>query len=351
MSSSDENLNGAQLFDRSVNLEEFNTMGVAVNAMRFASITKKEQLLELANTGFFERENWLLFGGGSNILFTAELNRPVLHMEIMGIKLISESDKDVLVQLGAGEEWHSVVEWAVNRKFGGIENLALIPGTTGAAPIQNIGAYGTEISDVFESLEYFDTKTSEFKNIRKEECRFGYRDSIFKHELKGRAIITNITLKLSKSGHTVNSSYSSLKSYLEKKEIKSPSIKDVFEAVVAVRKSKLPDPHLYGNAGSFFKNPIVNQGTHHILQQQYPDMPSYQLNDGTYKIPAGWLIDRAGWRGKKIGNVGCYKNQALVIVNHGGATGREIAAFAKQVQQSVKELFGIDLAPEVNIIN
>lgn len=351
MGTSDGKHSYNQLFKKGVDLSEYNTMGVSAKAQHFLEITDKNQLNHLADSGFFDCENEFLFGGGSNILLKADLNRPVLHMAITGIEVLDESQNEIIVQFGAGEEWHSVVEWAVERNYGGIENLALIPGTTGAAPIQNIGAYGAELSDTFEKLEYFDTETNVFQTLTKEECYFGYRDSIFKRELKGRAIIASVTLKLAKSGHVVNSSYASLKSYLEEKEIYSPGIRDVFDAVVAVRKSKLPDPGLYGNAGSFFKNPVITNEIHQKLKESYPDMPSYQLENSYFKIPAGWLIDYAGWRGKKVGNVGCYENQALVIVNHGGATGKEIFEFAMKVQKSVKDLFSIELVPEVNIID
>ena len=345
------NKNFNQIFLKGVDLSEYNTMGVPARAQRFIEITGKNQLTNLADSGFFHQENWFLFGGGSNILFKTDLNRPVLHMAITGIEILEESDREIKVQFGAGEEWHDVVKWAVKRNYGGIENLALIPGTVGAAPIQNIGAYGAELADVFDQLEYFDTNRKIFQSLTKDECRFGYRDSIFKRELKGRAIITNITLTLAKSGHVIDSSYASLKSYLEKEGVLSPGIKEVYDAVVSVRKSKLPDPALYGNAGSFFKNPITEFEIHQKLKERYPDMPSYQLEDGTYKIPAGWLIDFAGWKGKKIGNVGCYKNQALVIVNFGGATGKEILDFATKVQESVEYQFGIKLVPEVNVID
>lgn len=350
MGKPDEKTSYNQLFRRGVDLTEFNTMGVTVEASRFVKISTKKQLKEFSNRGFFDREDWLLLGGGSNLLFKSDLNRPVLHMGITGTKILDESDGNIKIQFGAGEEWHRVVEWAVHKNYGGIENLALIPGTAGAAPIQNIGAYGVELADVFYELDYFNTETNLFQTLTKEECSFGYRDSIFKHELKKKGIIISVTLNLSKKNHSVNSTYASLKSHLRMKGVESPAIKDIFDAVVAIRKSKLPDPRLYGNAGSFFKNPITDKDFYYQLKERYPDMPSYQLKDGNVKIPAGWLIDRAGWKGKKAGNVGCFENQALVIVNYGGATGKEVAAFAKKVQASVKQNFGIDLVPEVNII-
>jgi UDP-N-acetylmuramate dehydrogenase len=351
MTTSDGNCSYTQMFEKSVDLSDFNTLGVAAKANLFAEITDKFQLTDLAASGFFDHKNWFVFGGGSNVLFKSDLNRPVMRMAISGIQVTDESENEIIVRVGAGEVWHRVVEWAVKRNYGGIENLALIPGTAGAAPIQNIGAYGAELADVFEELEFFDTRTKQFQKLTKEKCEFGYRDSIFKNELKGKAIITSITLRLTNvSSHTVNSSYASLEEYLEKRGIESPKIQDVFDAVVAVRTSKLPDPAMIGNAGSFFKNPVIGLDMHQTLIDNFPEMPSYKLEDESFKIPAGWLIDKAGWKGKKIGNVGCYKNQALVIVNHGGATGKEILEFAGMIQKSVKEKFGIDLVPEVNII-
>jgi UDP-N-acetylmuramate dehydrogenase len=341
-----------QKFETSVDLSDFNTLGVPAKAQLYTEITNKLELAEIAASGLFDHQKWFVFGGGSNVLFKSDLDRPVLRMAITGIEVTNESEIKTDVCIGAGVEWHSVVEWAVERNLGGVENLALIPGTAGAAPIQNIGAYGTELADVFEELEFFDIEKRKFKKLKKHQCRFGYRDSIFKHELKDKAIITSITLGLTPgSRHTVNNSYGSLKQYLEKTNVDSPEIRDIFDAVVAVRNSKLPDPKMLGNAGSFFKNPVVDGDMRQTLADRFPDLPSYTLDDGSYKIPAGWLIDKAGWRGKKIGNVGCYKNQALVIVNYGGATGKEILEFARMIQISVRDKFGIDLMPEVNIID
>ncbi len=350
MTKPDENRSYRQMFCKGVDLSFFNTLGIPANAPLFTEITDKNQLAELAAFGFFDQENWFVFGGGSNVLFKSDLDSAVIRMAITGINVVAESDKEIKVQIGAGEDWHTVVEWAVNRNYGGIENLALIPGTSGAAPIQNIGAYGVELAEVFEELELFNPETKKFQKLAKKECRFGYRDSIFKHELKGKTVITSITLKLKKAGYKVNSSYASLENYLKERGVESPQIKDVFDAVVAVRQSKLPDPELIGNAGSFFKNPVLDYQTHQALKNKYSEMPSFQVEEESYKIPAGWLIEKTGWKGKRIGNVGCYKNQALVIVNHGGASGEEIMKFAGKVQKSVRNKFGIDLVPEVNII-
>jgi UDP-N-acetylmuramate dehydrogenase len=243
-----------------------------------------------------------------------------------------------------------VVRWAVQQNLGGIENLALIPGTTGAAPIQNIGAYGVELESVFDELRAFDMKTGEFVTFSKEECRFGYRDSVFKRELRGRMIVTSVRLKLQPSPHTIVQNYYALKNRFQEEGIENPGIRDVFDAVVAIRSSKLPDPKSLGNAGSFFKNPVVEPELFHRIRQENPKMPSFPAPGGKVKIPAGWLIEQAGWKGRRIGNVGTYKNQALVIVNHGGATGDEIAKHADRIRASVAETFGIELVPEVNII-
>ena len=266
------------------------------------------------------------------------------------IKFLEEISDSVKVEIGAGENWHEFVTWAVKNNFGGIENLALIPGTVGAAPIQNIGAYGVELEQVFDSLELFDMRDGTFKTFEKRDCRFGYRDSVFKQELKGKVIVTSVTLNLTQSNHIIEDSYSSLQSYLKGKDIEKPIIRDIYDAVIDIRTSKLPDPKLIGNAGSFFKNPVIDNNQFERLQSRYNEMPFYKLNDDEVKIPAAWLIEKTGWKGKRIGDVGTYKNQALVIVNHGNATGSEIFSFSKKIQQSVLRKFGIELVPEVNVV-
>src|SRR6056297_1653875 len=271
-------------------------------------------------------------------------------MSIPGIEVQNDKEDEVLVKSGAGVIWHDLVTYCVNRDFGGIENLALIPGTVGAAPIQNIGAYGVELRDSFHGLKAFVPETGVIKEFSVNECNFGYRDSIFKNDLKGEVIITEVTLRLQKSPHKIEDSYYALREYFQANEITEPTIKDVYDAVVAIRESKLPNPELIGNAGSFFKNPIVKSSVYQKLKAEYSNMPSFEAGNGKIKIPAGWLIEQAGWKGKKVGNVGTYKNQALALVNHGGATGEEIYQHAMNIHESVKEKFGIELAPEVNVI-
>ncbi|MDR9365197.1 MAG: UDP-N-acetylmuramate dehydrogenase [Balneolaceae bacterium] len=333
-----------------VDLTSFNTLGVSAVANKFVDVECPEDLIELYESGFFEHDRPFVLGGGSNILFLENPGQPIVKVSIKGKDIIEDSSGSLKVKVGAGENWHEFVTWAVENNYGGVENLALIPGTVGAAPIQNIGAYGVELDEVFDSLELFDMRDGIFKTFQKEECRFGYRDSIFKQALKGVVIVTRVTLNLSTDNHKIEDSYKSLQSYLSEKGIIEPSIKDIYEAVIDIRRSKLPDPNLIGNAGSFFKNPIINRKQFEELHKRYDEMPFYELNDQEIKIPAAWLIEKTGWKGKRIGDVGTYKNQALVIVNHGNATGSEIFSFSKKIQHSVFEEFGIELVPEVNIV-
>jgi UDP-N-acetylmuramate dehydrogenase len=331
-------------------LTYLNTLGLPVTTSRLIEIFSENALIKLSEEGFFEKENPFILGGGSNILLTGNLERPVLKISISGIRVVFEDEENVFIESGAGENWHQFVTWAVEKNYGGIENLALIPGTVGAAPIQNIGAYGMELEQVFESLRCYDYLNLNQKIFRREECGFGYRDSIFKHELKDRVIITHVTVCLKKKNYTPDTSYNALASWLEEKKIKSPNIRDVFNAVVAIRRSKLPDPSFLGNAGSFFKNPVISMSVYQRISRDYPGVPAFPVTGGQVKIPAGWLIEKAGWKGKRVGNVGTYENQALVIVNHGGATGEEIYKYAITVKESVKNMFGVELVPEVNIV-
>lgn len=333
-----------------IDLSSLNTLGVHAQASIFMEITNKEQLHSLYDQDFFKIYRPFILGGGSNILLKKNPDRTVVKVSLKGIEKKHETDTNVVVTVAAGEIWHDVVTWAVEQKFGGIENLALIPGTVGAAPIQNIGAYGVELSEVFESLTAFHINEGEFKLYSKEDCQFGYRDSVFKHALKGYVIITEVSFRLTRNQHRLEASYYALQEYFNEKGIVNPGIKEIYDAVISIRKSKLPDPELIGNAGSFFKNPIVDINVLKTLEMSYPGVPSYPVNQNSVKIPAGWLIEKAGWKGKKVGNVGTYENQALVIVNFGNADGDEIFAHAQRIQQSVKQMFGIELAPEVNII-
>lgn len=333
-----------------IDLSPYNTLGVSAVASKFVEINSRNQLPDLFEAGFFDGIQPFILGGGSNILFLDHPSKPILKVSIKGKEITEEDADSVKVQIGAGENWHQFVTWAVENNFGGIENLALIPGTVGAAPIQNIGAYGVELEQVFDSLELFDVRDGSFKTFSHGDCRFGYRDSIFKQELKNKIVVTNVTLKLSTKDHKIEESYRSLQLYLDEKGIENPSINDIYEAVIQIRTSKLPDPKSIGNAGSFFKNPIVSSEQFEELHDRYKEMPFYKMDYEKVKIPAGWLIEKTGWKGKRVGDVGTYENQALVIVNHGKATGSEILSFSKQIQNSVEKEFGIQLVPEVNIV-
>ena len=342
--------NSLPKIESDVDLTSMNTMGVRAIAGTFVNIQSLEELKALYDHGLFDEHDPIVLGGGSNMLMIDDPGEPVLKMSITGVQIETAGNGNVLLTAGAGENWHKLVELAVEKDLGGIENLALIPGTAGAAPIQNIGAYGVELKDCFVRLTAFNTETGEIEIFDQDECRFGYRDSIFKNELKGARIICDISLKLSEAGHKLETGYRALADHLKKKGVKKPGLRDIFDSVVEIRRSKLPDPAEIGNAGSFFKNPVVSQNKYSRLIKSFPGMPSYPIGDDEYKIPAAWFIDQAGWKGKQFGNVGTYKNQALVLVNLGGATGAEIYRHALKIRDSVKEKFGVDLNPEVNIV-
>ena len=335
---------------KDVNLTSYNTLQVSSKAHTFIDISDEKDLKKLSDGAFFDSFEPIILGGGSNILIKSDLKKPVLKISISGIEIRDTTDDHVYVKVGAGVNWHQFVKWAVDNNFGGVENLALIPGTVGAAPIQNIGAYGVELEQVFERLRYFDIKDKKIVALTHGECKFSYRNSIFKQELKGRAIVISVTLRLSKRNHHLNTEYYALSERLEGSDSNEITIRDIYNTVIEIRQSKLPDPALIGNAGSFFKNPIIDTDRFEQLKKSFSDVPSYPLEQGGVKVPAGWLIEQAGWKGKRVGNVGTYKNQALVIVNHGGATGEEIFEHAVRIQQSVKKLFGIELTPEVNVV-
>ncbi|HEX6982538.1 MAG TPA: UDP-N-acetylmuramate dehydrogenase [Balneolaceae bacterium] len=332
-----------------VDLQPYNTLHISAKARRFAAVKTTAQLKEILCHPQTKNHPLLVLGGGSNILFSDDFDGLVLHVEIGGKEVIKETGKHIWLKIGAGENWHQTVRYCVEKGWGGVENLSLIPGTVGAAPIQNIGAYGVELTNVFDRLEAIEIDTGETKIFKKEECRFGYRDSIFKNELKGKYVVTKVVLKLSKQPE-VNTSYGAIQSELEKRGITDPSIMDISDIIIDIRNSKLPNPDELGNAGSFFKNPVVDKSVFDRIKGEYSKVPGYSMSDGKIKVPAGWLIELAGWKGKVVGNTGTYKQQALVIVNHGGATGKEILQLAESIQESVKKKFGIELMPEVNII-
>lgn len=337
------------LIKENFDLSNYNTMGLKAIARFFTevySVTEIKEALQFAND---KNLRLLVLGGGSNVLFVKDFDGFVILNRIKGIHTISEDEDQITIGIGAGENWHQLVLDCVEKGYGGIENLSLIPGTVGAAPIQNIGAYGVELVDVFESLEAYDIEQKELKTFTKEECGFGYRDSIFKRELKGKVVITSVTLKLTKKPK-LNYSYSSLKEQLEGKEVKVPTIKDISDAVIEVRQSKLPDPDQIGNTGSFFKNPVISVYQYDELKSTYPELPGYPVSERQVKVPAGWLIEKAGWKGKREGDAGVHNKQALVLVNHGNATGEQIWNLANQVIESVNKQFDIRLSPEVNIL-
>ncbi len=333
---------------QNVDLTSLNTLRVPAKAKYFARVQSKEQLQEIV-TGKYSNHPVFILGGGSNILFVDDYEGLIIQPEILGREIIKEDSKNVWLKAGAGENWHSLVRFCVKKGWGGIENLSLIPGRAGAAPIQNIGAYGVEFESVFHLLEAVEIATGEQQIFYKDDCNFGYRDSIFKRCLKGKYIITSVTIKLDKEPQ-INTSYGSVQQKLDKKGIENPSILDLSDTIIEIRNSKLPNPAKIANAGSFFKNPIVNNAFFQTLKEEYPNVPGYAVGEDHTKVPAGWLIEKTGWKGKTVGNIGTFRQQALVIVNKGGATGREIWALAKDIQHSAAQKFNIALVPEVNVV-
>lgn len=330
-------------------LHSFNTFNIESTARYFTEVKNKESLLELVKAGKFAVVPVLLLGGGSNMLFTGNFNGIVVHIHNRGIEAQLDSDNTVLVTAAAGENWHEFVSWCVSRGYGGLENLSLIPGNVGSCPIQNIGAYGVEIKDCFHSLEAVDLQTGECRTYTTEECNFGYRDSIFKSELKGKVAIWSVTFRLQLNAE-VHIEYGAIRQELAAMGIESPGIVDISNAVCAIRRSKLPDPKLIGNAGSFFKNPTVEAKVVKKLLETFPALVSYPVDNDKVKLAAGWLIEQCGWKGFRDGDAGVHKNQALVLVNYGNATGSNILTLAHRIQNSVFERFGVKLEMEVNVI-
>ena len=331
-----------------VDLSSYNTFGIKAHARYWIEISTEVEAREFLIDNMRNPSELFILGGGSNILLRADLDKVVLKNNILGREVIREEGDDVYVRFGAGENWHECVMHCVDKGWAGIENLSLIPGTVGAAPIQNIGAYGVELKDVFVSLEAMDIRTGIVRSFSKEECKFGYRDSIFKGPAKGKYLICRVILKLSHKAH-LNSSYGALEAELKQMGVKKPGIKDLSQAVINIRQSKLPDPKQIGNAGSFFKNPVISSEAFVKLQEAYPDAPHYPQADGV-KVPAGWLIQMCGWKGKRFGKYGVHEKQALVLVNYGGADGNEIYELSEKILQSVQAAFGISLIREVNVI-
>lgn len=329
-------------------LKKHNTFGIEATAKQFVSVHSVEELKQILQENTSQKK--FILGGGSNMLLTQNIDALVIHVDLKGKKIVEQNDDFVLVEAQAGENWHEFVLWAINQDFGGLENMSLIPGNVGTTPIQNIGAYGTEIKDTFFSCEAINIQTFETKKFTKEECKFGYRESIFKNEAKDQFIITSVVFKLTKQKHKINISYGDIAAELTKKEIVVPTLIDVSNAIIAIRQSKLPDPKELGNSGSFFKNPIITKSDFERIHILHPEMPSYSVSETEVKVPAGWLIEKAGFKGKRFGDAGIHKNQALVLVNYGNANGQEILNVSKDIQKTVKALFDIEIEAEVNVI-
>ncbi|MBU6158695.1 MAG: UDP-N-acetylmuramate dehydrogenase [Bacteroidetes bacterium] len=333
-----------------ISLKPYNTFGIEAFARYFICFKSREEVQEIFDDikelRVAER---LVLGGGSNILLCGDFNGYVLKNEIGGIEAIHEDANSVMLKVGAGVPWHQLVLYAVDRDWGGIENLSLIPGSTGAAPMQNIGAYGTELKDVFHSLEAYHIGEKRIVTFDKKDCKFGYRESVFKHELKNQCVLLSVTLCLKKNPE-FNIAYGAIQQELEKMKVESLSVKNISDAVIRIRSSKLPDPAKIGNAGSFFKNPSVNAGQFHDLKKQYPDLVGYENTDGSYKLAAGWLIEACGWKGYRNGDAGCYPLQALVLVNYGNASGKELLSLSEEIKASVIHKFSVMLEREVNVI-
>ena len=333
-----------------ISLQRLNTFGIEAKAKYFIEVVSTTQLEELIRHPVYRDHSHLILGSGSNVLFTKDYEGIIIKCALSGISIRNENDDFVLLKGGAGENWHSLVMHCIQHNWGGVENLSLIPGTVGAAPMQNIGAYGVEIKDVIECVNGIDLGTGIERSFTSSDCKFNYRESIFKQELKEKYFISSITLRLSKKNHQIKTAYGAIKEVLNKHSVLQPTIKDVSDAVIAIRQSKLPDPQLIGNAGSFFKNPAVSESVLEEMKKDYPSMPFYPTDNQYFKISAAWLIDQCGWKGKKFGSIGVHPLQALVLVNYGDGKGEEIFQLATRIQHSVKEKFGVTLTTEVNII-
>lgn len=331
-----------------ISLKPYNTFGIDAQAKYFVSVSSVDELIKVVNLSDYP--NRLILGGGSNMLLTSNQNLLVVHIDIKGITIVSENEDFVLVKANAGENWHAFVMYCIEKDFGGIENLSLIPGNVGSAPIQNIGAYGVELKDTFFSCEALCLETKEIRTFIKEDCQFDYRNSIFKNQAKGKYIITSVTFKLTKKSHKLHVNYGTILTELELMKINSPTIRDISNAVISIRSQKLPNPKEIGNSGSFFKNPIITKSHYRSLLENFEDMPSYAVSENEVKVPAGWLIEKAGFKGKRLGDSGVHKHQALVLVNYGNATGAGILKLAELIQITIKRLFNITIEAEVNIL-
>ena len=331
---------------QNISLKNYNTFGIDVIAKRFVTVTSFYELQQLLKT----EQNLFLLSGGSNMLLTKAIDKLVVHIAIKGISIDKEEENFVHLTVNSGENWHEFVLWCIAQDFGGLENLSLIPGNVGTCPIQNIGAYGVEVKDHITSVEALEIATGKLHYFSNTDCNFGYRNSVFKNECKDQFIITSVRFKLTKNKHQLTTSYGAIASEMAKQGVHKPTITAISDAVIAIRKLKLPNPKEIGNSGSFFKNPVVSLAQFKKLEEEYPEIPSYPISADEIKIPAGWLVEKAGFKGKRYGDAGVHKNQALVLVNYGSASGEEIFVLAKRIQQKIKQQFTIALEIEVNII-
>lgn len=329
-------------------LKAHNTFGISAFAKEFTAVHTIEELSQVLKEN--AEKKLFILGGGSNMLLTQDIDALVIHVDLKGKRVVKEDDNHVYIEAMAGENWHEFVLYCIDNNYGGLENLSLIPGNVGTTPIQNIGAYGTEIKDTFVSCQAMDIATQELVTFTKDECEFAYRESIFKGKLKGRYIITSVTFRLTKTNHKINTAYGDITDKLIDNGIIVPTIKDVSNAVIAIRQSKLPDPKELGNSGSFFKNPIVPKEEFEKVYAKHPLMPHYVVSDTEVKVPAGWLIEQSGFKGKRFGDAGIHTKQALVLVNYGSATGQELLELSRNIQDTVYKNFGIRIEAEVNII-
>lgn len=332
-----------------ISLKNFNSFGVDAISSDFNVANSEQEIIEYLNEIKFS--NPIILGGGTNILFKSNIDKSLLKIEIKGIKIINETNNYVDVSVGAGEIWDNLVNWSIEKNYGGLENLSFIPGNVGSAPIQNIGAYGIELKDTFLQCRAISIDSGLLRIFEQKECDFSYRSSIFKVELKNKYIISNVTFRLSKINHKINFSYEPLKIDLKNKSISSPTIKDISKSVIEIRSSKLPDPKVIGNCGSFFKNPIINKIDFKKLVENENDVPSFDISENEIKIPAAWLIEKCGFKGLKVGNTGVHKKHALIIISNGKATGKEIFDFSQRIKNEVLRKFNILLEEEVNIID
>lgn len=333
--------------EQNKSLKKYNTFGLDVNADYFTSVNSIDELIAVLKDDHFFDSSKMFLGGGSNILFTKDYRGLIIHNCLNGIEVVNRDANFVYVKAESGEGWHDFVLYCIDKGFGGVENMSLIPGSVGAGPMQNIGAYGVEMKDVFYELEALNLATLQLEKFSNTDCKFGYRESVFKNEKKNQYFIVSVTFRLSLNP-TVNTTYGAIQQQLSAMNVEYPTIKDVSDAVIAIRSSKLPNPAVLGNSGSFFKNPEISTNDYERLQNEFPNVHAYPTNNG-YKLAAGWLIEQCGWKGKVVGNCGSHKDQALVLVNYGNATGDEIYQLALAIQDSVFEKFQVRIIPEVNV--